>query len=42
MLGYLNSPSPFDEEGFYDTKDLVEKKDDYFKIIAENQNLLIL
>ena len=40
MLGYLNSPSPFDEDGFYDTKDLVEKKDDYFKIIGRESELV--
>jgi acyl-CoA synthetase (AMP-forming)/AMP-acid ligase II len=28
MLGYLNAPSPFDEEGWYDTKDIVETRDD--------------
>jgi acyl-CoA synthetase (AMP-forming)/AMP-acid ligase II len=26
MLGYLNAPSPFDAEGWYDTKDVVEAK----------------
>jgi long-chain acyl-CoA synthetase len=26
MLGYLNAPSPFDAEGWYDTKDLVAAK----------------
>lgn len=24
MLGYLNAPSPFDAEGYFDTGDLVE------------------
>ncbi|MCF6303332.1 MAG: long-chain fatty acid--CoA ligase, partial [Devosiaceae bacterium] len=28
MVGYLNAPSPFDENGWYDTKDLVETRDD--------------
>lgn len=28
MLGYLNAPSPFDEEGWYDTKDVVECRED--------------
>ena len=32
MLGYLNSPSPFDNEGWYDTKDVVEVKDGYYKV----------
>jgi acyl-coenzyme A synthetase/AMP-(fatty) acid ligase len=28
MIGYLNAPSPFDEEGWYDSKDLVEENSD--------------
>lgn len=28
MLGYLNAESPFDEDGWYDTKDVVEVRDD--------------
>ena len=32
MLGYLNAPSPFDAEGWYDTKDVVEVKDGYYKV----------
>jgi long-chain acyl-CoA synthetase len=28
MIGYLNAPSPFDADGWYDTKDLVEGKPD--------------
>lgn len=28
MLGYMNSDSPFDEEGWYDTKDLVTQRED--------------
>jgi long-chain acyl-CoA synthetase len=32
MIGYLNAPSPFDAEGWYDTKDVVEVKDQYYKV----------
>jgi acyl-CoA synthetase (AMP-forming)/AMP-acid ligase II len=32
MLGYLNAPSPFDADGWYDTKDVVEVKGDYYKV----------
>lgn len=32
MLGYLNAPSPFDDEGWYETKDIVEVKDGFYKI----------
>ena len=34
MLGYLNADSPFDEEGWYDTKDLVEVKGDFLKVVG--------
>ncbi|MGJ0557594.1 long-chain fatty acid--CoA ligase [Methylocystis sp.] len=34
MLGYLNAPSPFDEEGWYDANDVVEEKDGFFKIVG--------
>ena len=27
MLGYLNAENPFDKDGFYNTKDVVEKKE---------------
>ncbi|EEQ01124.1 AMP-dependent synthetase and ligase [Yersinia rohdei ATCC 43380] len=32
MLGYLNAPNPFDDQGWYDTKDVVEIKDQYYKV----------
>jgi long-chain acyl-CoA synthetase len=34
MLGYLNAPSPFDAEGWYDTKDIVEVKGEYCKVVG--------
>lgn len=34
MIGYLNSDSPFDKEGWYKTNDLVEELDGYFKIVG--------
>ena len=40
MLGYLNDESPFDEEGWYDTKDLVEEKDNYFKILGRANDVI--
>jgi long-chain acyl-CoA synthetase len=36
MLGYLNAPSPFDSSGWYDTKDIVEKKGDFYKVVGRN------
>lgn len=32
MLGYLNAESPFDYEGWYNTKDIVEERNGYYKI----------
>jgi acyl-CoA synthetase (AMP-forming)/AMP-acid ligase II len=32
MLGYLNAPSPFDSDGWYDTKDIVEFRDGFYKV----------
>lgn len=40
MLGYLNAPDPFDEEGFYNTKDLIETEGEYFKILARESDLI--
>jgi long-chain acyl-CoA synthetase len=34
MLGYLNAPSPFSEDGWFLTGDLVEVDGDYFKILG--------
>ncbi len=40
MLGYLNQDSPFDEEGYYDTKDIVSEKNGYFKILGRETDLV--
>jgi acyl-CoA synthetase (AMP-forming)/AMP-acid ligase II len=32
MLGYLNTTSPFDCDGWYNTKDIVEVRDGYYKV----------
>ncbi len=34
MLGYLNAESPFDDEGWYDTKDIVVSDGDYIKVVG--------
>jgi long-chain acyl-CoA synthetase len=34
MLGYLNAPSPFDQEGFFDTGDLVERDGEWLRILG--------
>lgn len=40
MLGYLNAPSPFDDEGWLNTKDRVEVKGDYIKILGRASELI--
>ena len=40
MLGYLNAPSPFDEEGWFNTKDKVEEKDGYIRILGRTTDLI--
>jgi len=40
MLGYLNAPSPFDAEGWYDTKDVVEVKDFYYKVTGRISDVI--
>lgn len=32
MMGYMNADSPFDAEGWYDTKDIVETKGEFYKV----------
>ena len=40
MLGYLNAPSPFDSEGWYDTQDVVEQRDGYFKVVGRGTDVI--
>tara|TARA_B100000795_G_C22797977_1_gene440349 strand:+ start:1269 stop:2360 length:1092 start_codon:yes stop_codon:yes gene_type:complete len=40
MLGYLNAPSPFDSSGWYDTKDIVEEKDGYYKVVGRKSDVI--
>ena len=40
MFGYLNHKSPFDKDGWYNTNDLVEKKDNFIKIIGRSKNII--
>ena len=40
MLGYLNAPSPFDAEGWYDTKDVVEVRGDYYKVTGRISDVI--
>jgi acyl-CoA synthetase (AMP-forming)/AMP-acid ligase II len=40
MLGYLNAPSPFTEDGWFDTKDLVEVDGDYIRILGRQTDII--
>lgn len=40
MLGYLNAPSPFDAEGWYDTGDRVETDGEYFQILGRESEII--
>ncbi len=40
MLGYLNASSPFDAEGWYDTKDVVEVKGEYYKVTGRISDIV--
>ncbi|NBW79659.1 MAG: long-chain fatty acid--CoA ligase [Betaproteobacteria bacterium] len=40
MLGYLNAPSPFDADGWYDTKDVVEIKDGCYKVTGRISDVI--
>jgi long-chain acyl-CoA synthetase len=40
MLGYLNSNSPFDKDGWYNTGDIVKEKNGYYKIIGRSNEII--
>ncbi len=40
MLGYLNAPSPFDAEGWYNTGDVVEEKDGLYKVVGRTNDVI--
>ena len=40
MMGYLNADSPFDDEGWYNTHDLVEEKNGYYKVIGRTSEVI--
>lgn len=40
MLGYINAPSPYTEDGWFKTGDAVEIKDDYFRILGRKSELI--
>lgn len=40
MLGYLNAESPFDDNGWYNTKDVVEDYNGYLKIVGRTNEVI--
>jgi len=40
MLGYLNAPSPFDEEGWFNTGDEVQVDGEYYRILGRRSELI--
>ena len=40
MLGYLNAPSPFTEDGYFMTGDRVEQDGEYLKILGRDSDLI--
>jgi len=40
MLGYLNAPSPFAEDGWFNTGDKVEVDGDYFRILGRESEII--
>lgn len=40
MLGYLNAPSPFDEEGWFNTGDSVIQEGDYYRIMGRQSEII--
>lgn len=40
MLGYINAPSPYTEDGWFKTGDAVEVKGEYFRILGRKSELI--
>jgi acyl-CoA synthetase (AMP-forming)/AMP-acid ligase II len=40
MMGYLNAPSPFNDDGWYDTKDVVEEKGEFYKVVGRTSEVI--
>jgi len=40
MLGYLNAPSPFTKDGWFNTQDKVQVKDGFFKILGRESDII--
>jgi len=40
MLGYLNAPTPFDNDGWYNTKDIVEEKNGFYRVTGRTSEVI--
>lgn len=40
MLGYLNAPAPFDDEGFFNTQDAVEVDGEWVRILGRRSEII--
>jgi long-chain acyl-CoA synthetase len=40
MLGYLNAPSPFDDEGWFNTGDLVDVQGEYLRFLGRKSEIV--
>jgi long-chain acyl-CoA synthetase len=40
MVGYLNAPSPFDADGWFNTGDLVERKGDFIRFLGRKSEII--
>jgi len=40
MLGYLNAPTPFDEDGWFNTGDVVEQEGEYLRILGRESEII--
>jgi acyl-CoA synthetase (AMP-forming)/AMP-acid ligase II len=40
MLGYLNAPSPFTDDGWFNTNDVVEVDGDYIRILGRKSDIV--
>lgn len=40
MLGYLNAPAPFDEDGYFNTQDVVETDGEYLRVLGRRSEII--
>lgn len=40
MLGYLNAPAPFDEDGYFNTQDVVEVDGEYVRVLGRKSEII--